>query len=141
MEACFLLGVAITRNTTTAIVCLTLAVGSSGFAISGNDAIILTAVQHWLNIKDIERFKVNIFCYAIFGWVLVIWFKHEHQLLWFFRVVSFIKKCQKRKFYRISHLLGICSLSKNEELGGDCHQKRMFCIILFVPCHQISITI
>ncbi|XP_048780950.2 vesicular glutamate transporter 1-like isoform X2 [Ostrea edulis] len=35
LEACFLLGVAITRNTTTAIVCLTLAVGSSGFAISG----------------------------------------------------------------------------------------------------------
>ncbi|XP_069132032.1 vesicular glutamate transporter 1-like isoform X1 [Argopecten irradians] len=35
LEACFLLGVGITRNTTTAMVCLTLAVGSSGFAISG----------------------------------------------------------------------------------------------------------
>ncbi|XP_060556803.1 vesicular glutamate transporter 1-like isoform X2 [Ruditapes philippinarum] len=35
MEAVFLLGVGFTRNTTTAIVCLTLAVGFSGFAISG----------------------------------------------------------------------------------------------------------
>lgn len=35
MEAIFLLGVGFTRNTTTAIVCLTLAVGFSGFAISG----------------------------------------------------------------------------------------------------------
>ncbi|KAK3576150.1 hypothetical protein CHS0354_016309 [Potamilus streckersoni] len=35
MEAFFLLGVGFTRNTVTAIVCLTLAVGFSGFAISG----------------------------------------------------------------------------------------------------------
>lgn len=35
LEACFLLGVGITRDKTTAMVCLTLAVGSSGFAISG----------------------------------------------------------------------------------------------------------
>ena len=35
MEAIFLLGVGFTRDTTTAIVCLTLAVGFSGFAISG----------------------------------------------------------------------------------------------------------
>ena len=35
MEAVFLLGVGYTRNTTTAITCLTLAVGFSGFAISG----------------------------------------------------------------------------------------------------------
>ncbi|KAH3890380.1 hypothetical protein DPMN_014460 [Dreissena polymorpha] len=35
MEAIFLLGVGFTRNTTTAITCLTLAVGFSGFAISG----------------------------------------------------------------------------------------------------------
>ena len=35
MEAIFLLGVGFTRSNTTAIVCLTLAVGFSGFAISG----------------------------------------------------------------------------------------------------------
>ncbi len=35
MEAVFLLGVGFTRDTTTSIVCLTLAVGFSGFAISG----------------------------------------------------------------------------------------------------------
>ena len=35
LEACFLLGVGYTRNTTTAITCLTIAVGVSGFAISG----------------------------------------------------------------------------------------------------------
>ena len=34
-EACFLIGVAVARDKTTAMVCLTLAVGSSGFAISG----------------------------------------------------------------------------------------------------------
>lgn len=36
MEAVFLLGVGYTRDTTTAIACLTIAVGVSGFAISGN---------------------------------------------------------------------------------------------------------
>lgn len=36
MEAVFLLGVAFTRSTTIAILSLTLAVGFSGFAISGN---------------------------------------------------------------------------------------------------------
>ena len=35
MEAVFLLGVGYTTDTTTAIICLTLAVGFSGFAISG----------------------------------------------------------------------------------------------------------
>ena len=35
LEALFLLGVGFTRNTVTAIVCLTVAVGFSGFAISG----------------------------------------------------------------------------------------------------------
>lgn len=35
LEAAFLLGVGYTRNTTTAITCLTIAVGVSGFAISG----------------------------------------------------------------------------------------------------------
>ena len=35
MEAIFLLGVGFTRDKTTAMVCLTLAVGFSGFAISG----------------------------------------------------------------------------------------------------------
>lgn len=35
LEACFLLGVGYTRNPTTAMVCLTIAVGCSGFAISG----------------------------------------------------------------------------------------------------------
>ncbi|XP_050409086.2 vesicular glutamate transporter 2 [Patella vulgata] len=35
MEAVFLLGVAFARDTTTSVVCLTLAVGFSGFAISG----------------------------------------------------------------------------------------------------------
>ncbi len=35
LEACFLLGVGYTRDTTTAITCLTIAVGVSGFAISG----------------------------------------------------------------------------------------------------------
>ncbi|XP_063401010.1 vesicular glutamate transporter 1-like isoform X1 [Mytilus trossulus] len=35
LEACFLLGVAFARDKTAAMVCLTLAVGSSGFAISG----------------------------------------------------------------------------------------------------------
>lgn len=35
MEAVFLLGVGYTRDTTTAIACLTVAVGFSGFAISG----------------------------------------------------------------------------------------------------------
>ena len=35
MEAVFLLGVGFTKDTVTAITCLTLAVGFSGFAISG----------------------------------------------------------------------------------------------------------
>ena len=35
LEACFLLGVGFTRDTVTAIACLTVAVGFSGFAISG----------------------------------------------------------------------------------------------------------
>ena len=35
MEAVFLLGVGYTRDTGTAITCLTIAVGVSGFAISG----------------------------------------------------------------------------------------------------------
>ena len=35
MEAVFLLGVGYTRDTATAIICLTIAVGVSGFAISG----------------------------------------------------------------------------------------------------------
>ena len=35
LEAVFLLGVGYTRDTATAITCLTLAVGISGFAISG----------------------------------------------------------------------------------------------------------
>ena len=36
MEAIFLLGVSFARDTATSIVCLTIAVGFSGFAISGN---------------------------------------------------------------------------------------------------------
>jgi len=35
LEALFLLGVGFTKDTTTAILCLTIAVGFSGFAISG----------------------------------------------------------------------------------------------------------
>ena len=42
MEAIFLLGVGFTRDTTTAIVCLTLAVGFSGFAISGKSLFYIS---------------------------------------------------------------------------------------------------
>ena len=45
MEAVFLLGVGYTRATVTAITCLTLAVGFSGFAISGK--CIFAIVTSW----------------------------------------------------------------------------------------------
>ena len=45
MEAVFLLGVAFTRNTSVAIACLTIAVGVSGFAISGTSMKQLQPVR------------------------------------------------------------------------------------------------
>ena len=50
LEATFLLGTAFTRSTGTAITCLTLAVGFSGFAISGFNVNHLDIAPRWASI-------------------------------------------------------------------------------------------
>ena len=45
MEAVFLLGVGYTRDTATAITCLTIAVGFSGFAISGSFFVFFSSIE------------------------------------------------------------------------------------------------
>ena len=58
MEAVFLLGVGYTRDTTTAITCLTIAVGVSGFAISGKYVYRISNkmyCSHYKNYKKINR--------------------------------------------------------------------------------------
>lgn len=50
LEACFLLGVGYTREETTAIVCLTIAVGFSGFAISGYNVNHLDIAPRYASI-------------------------------------------------------------------------------------------
>ena len=46
MEAVFLLAVGYTRDTTTAIACLTIAVGFSGFAISGEKLLSIFSAKN-----------------------------------------------------------------------------------------------
>ncbi|XP_074660137.1 vesicular glutamate transporter 3-like [Tubulanus polymorphus] len=50
LEACFLLGVGYTRDTATAITCLTIAVGFSGFAISGYNVNHLDIAPRYASI-------------------------------------------------------------------------------------------
>ncbi|CAD5113934.1 DgyrCDS3096 [Dimorphilus gyrociliatus] len=50
LEACFLLGVGYTRDKTTAIICLTIAVGFSGFAISGYNVNHLDVAPRYASI-------------------------------------------------------------------------------------------
>ena len=68
MEAIFLLGVGFTRDKTTAMVCLTLAVGFSGFAISGEyipfvgfpgGYLIFSRYLGWANFWG-SKFRISI---------------------------------------------------------------------------------
>ena len=71
MEAVFLLGVAFSQSTTVALTCLTLAVGVSGFAISGKR---LTLLQLRLLLLSASRFRDH-----PSGFSIPIWVCHLHS--------------------------------------------------------------
>ena len=67
MEAIFLLGVGFTRDKTTAMVCLTLAVGFSGFAISGEYRPLVVGLSGFAISSVYRQLAVGFSGFAISG--------------------------------------------------------------------------
>jgi len=63
LEAVFLLGVGYTADTVTAITCLTLAVGFSGFAISGKPMRRTSVIRPRMHCLVITRAKMQLDVY------------------------------------------------------------------------------